>query len=165
MREMPAFIQDGLRMKIFPLAIFALINGSFITAQAANDPLQSIEVFVTQQTPIRNVSVTLSALTRQGVTLAVYNLDAPAQLSQSLSQNLPLNAAEAKKILQKRLHQQGLTSLQQHYQIAYQGLAKSLAYELDRFPAIVFNHGQAVVYGVTDLKEALDLYQIRRAAP
>lgn len=165
MRKMPAFIQEGLRMKIFQLAIFALINGSFMTAQAANDSLQSIEVFVNQQTPIRNVGVIQSALTRQGVMLAVYNLDAPAQLSQSLSQNLPLNATAAKKILQERLHQQGSTSLQQQYQIAYQGLAKSLAYELDRFPAIVFNHGQAVIYGVTDLKDALALYQRGSAAP
>jgi len=147
------------------MTIVLMISGLFMAAQADCEPVKSIEVFMNQQTPIRNVDVIQSSLTRQGVTLAVYNLDAPAQLSQLLSQNLPIDATAAKKILQERLYQQGSTSLQQQYQIAYQSLIKSLAYQLDRFPAIVFNHGQAVIYGVTDLKEALALYQRGSTAP
>jgi|CXWL01.1.fsa_nt_gi integrating conjugative element protein (TIGR03757 family) len=145
--------------------IVLLVSSLFVAARADIEVVKTIEVFVSQQTPIRNVEGFQSTLIRQGVTLTVYNLDAPAQLSQSLSQNLPNNAASAKKILQDRLHQQGSMSLQQQFQIAYQGLAKSLTYQLDRFPAIVFNHGQAVIYGVTDLQDALALYQRGSAAP
>ena len=40
-------------------------------------------------------------------------------------------------------------------------LAKAMQYGVDRYPAIVFD-GQAVVYGVTDLKAALVHYQMWR---
>jgi integrating conjugative element protein (TIGR03757 family) len=47
---------------------------------------------------------------------------------------------------------------------AYEGLVKAQQYRLDRLPAIVFDNGQAVVYGVTDLEAALSHYrQWRRA--
>ena len=38
------------------------------------------------------------------------------------------------------------------------GLAKAVQYGVDRYPAIVFE-GRAVVYGVTDLVEALNRYE------
>jgi integrating conjugative element protein (TIGR03757 family) len=37
------------------------------------------------------------------------------------------------------------------------GLTKALQYGIDRFPAMVFD-GQCVVYGVTDLGQALRQY-------
>ena len=38
------------------------------------------------------------------------------------------------------------------------GLAKAVQYGIDRYPAVVFD-GRVVVYGVTDLVEALDRYE------
>jgi integrating conjugative element protein (TIGR03757 family) len=38
------------------------------------------------------------------------------------------------------------------------GLAKAIQYGVDRYPAIVLNE-RAVVYGVTDLVEALNRYE------
>jgi len=39
------------------------------------------------------------------------------------------------------------------------GLTKALQYGIDRFPAMVFD-GQCVVYGVTDLGQALHRYHL-----
>jgi integrating conjugative element protein (TIGR03757 family) len=38
------------------------------------------------------------------------------------------------------------------------GLAKAAQYGVDRYPAIVFD-GRAVVYGVTDLVDAVERYE------
>ena len=43
------------------------------------------------------------------------------------------------------------------------GLAKAVQYGVDRYPAVVVN-GTAVVYGVTDLVEAVARYQAWREA-
>lgn len=46
---------------------------------------------------------------------------------------------------------------------SYQGLQRARALGIDRLPAIVFDKGTAVVYGVRDLAEALAQYQQWRA--
>jgi integrating conjugative element protein (TIGR03757 family) len=130
-----------------------------LTLAYASTPLHSIEVVFNDQTPVSNVSLIQPALQAQGVTVGLYNLDAPAQLSKDLSLGLPAHVELAKKIVQERLNQDGSAALNARYQNAYQALTKILEYELDRFPAIVFNHGQAVVYGVTDLAVALQIFQ------
>ena len=42
---------------------------------------------------------------------------------------------------------------------AYAGVLKAMTYGIDRYPAMVFDHGAAVIYGVTDLNEALEAYR------
>ena len=147
---------------IFATMIMVVLNASTNTAQAA-EPLQSIELIFNNQTAMLNDTLQ-AALQGQGVTVSSYNLDAAKSLSQALSQGLSNNPELAKKIMLERLHSQGSAALNQRYQAAYQGLIKSLHYQLDRYPAIVFNQGQAVIYGVTDLREAVQTYQRWSAA-
>lgn len=130
-----------------------------LTLAYASTPLNAIEVVFNDQTPVSNTHLIQSSLQAQGVTVGFYNLDAPAQLSKDLSQGLPAHIELAKKIVLQRLNQDGSAALNARYQSAYQALSKSLAYGLDRFPAVVFNHGQAVVYGVTDLAVAVQMFQ------
>jgi integrating conjugative element protein (TIGR03757 family) len=146
---------DNLTQFIITKALLALS----LTLAYANTPLHSIEVVFNDQTPVSNVNLIQASLQAQGVTVGLYNLDAPAQLSKDLSLGLPDHVELAKKIVQERLNQDGSAALNARYQNAYQALTKILEYELDRFPAIVFNHGQAVVYGVTDLAVALQIFQ------
>lgn len=42
---------------------------------------------------------------------------------------------------------------------AYAGPAQALRYRLTKLPAVVFDRGAAVVYGVPDVAEATRLYQ------
>jgi integrating conjugative element protein (TIGR03757 family) len=146
---------DKFAQSVVAMALMVLS----LTLAYASTPLNAIEVVFNDQTPVSNVNLIQSSLQAQGVTVAFYNLDAPAQLGKALSQGLPANVELAKKIVQERLHQDGSAALNARYQNAYRALTQSLAYELDRFPTIVFNHGQAVVYGVTDLAVALQIFQ------
>jgi integrating conjugative element protein (TIGR03757 family) len=139
---------DKLAQLMVAMALMVLS----LTLAYASTPLHSIEVVFNDQTPVSNAET-------QDVTVGLYNLDAPAAARNSLSQGLPANAEVAKRIVLQRLNQEGSAALNARYQTAYQALTQSLAYGLDRFPAIVFNHGQAVVYGVTDLAVALQMFQ------
>jgi integrating conjugative element protein (TIGR03757 family) len=146
---------DKLAQLMVAMALMVLS----LTLAYANTPLHSIEVVFNDQTPVSNVSLIQPALQAQGVTVGLYSLDAPATVRNTLSQGLPAHVELAKKILLQRLNLDGSAALNARYQMAYQALIKSLEYGLDRFPAIVFNHGQAVVYGVTDLAVAVQIFQ------
>lgn len=98
-------------------------------------------------------------LLQQGFDVKVYNLDAPKQLFATFSQNLPANQVAAKRALEQRIQQYGRQALQQPLVAAYQGLSLSIQYQISRYPAVVFDQGRAVIYGVTDLEQALGLYR------
>lgn len=98
-------------------------------------------------------------LIQQGYVVKSYNLEAPKQLFATLSQNLPANQAAAKHILEQRMQQHGRHALQQQLVSAYQGLSLAMQYQIDRYPAVLFDQGRAVIYGVTDLEQALSLYR------
>lgn len=101
----------------------------------------------------------LATLRQQGYDVKLYNLDAPKQLFADLSQNLPANPEAAKRTLEQRMQQHGRQALQQQLIAAYQGLSVAIQYQVDRYPAVLFDQGRAVIYGVTDLQQALDLYR------
>jgi integrating conjugative element protein (TIGR03757 family) len=92
-----------------------------------------------------------------GAKLAVYFLDGLGQIERALSQNLPIQAEAAKAEALRRVQQLDDTRMAPAKNAAV-GLAKAVQYGVDRYPAIVFDEW-AVVYGVTDLVEALDLYE------
>ncbi|MBD9357331.1 TIGR03757 family integrating conjugative element protein [Methylomonas albis] len=101
----------------------------------------------------------LANLRQQGYDVKLYNLDAPKQLFASLSQNLPAKPEAAKRMLEQRMQQHGRQALQQQLVTAYQGLSVAIQYQIDRYPAVVFDRGKAVIYGVTDLQQALGWYR------
>lgn len=86
----------------------------------------------------------------------VYRLDRLKQLQQELSHQLPGNPEKAKRLVLQRF--QGMTSeLSHQLENTAQGLMRAHQYGLTRYPAIVFDR-QAVVYGVTDMATATQLY-------
>lgn len=125
----------------------------------AKAPLTVIEMVVNNQVIVPDTTHLQTILQQQGITFKRYNLDAPIALDQALSQDLPNTLDAAKNSLQQHLNQMGGVVLKQQYAAAYQGLVKSIAYQLDRLPAIIFNNGEAVIYGVTDLEVALLKYR------
>lgn len=98
-------------------------------------------------------------LLQQGYDVKLYNLDAPKKLFSVLSQNLPADQAAAKHTLEQRMQLYGRQALQRQLMDAYQGLSVAIQYRIDRYPAVLFDRGTAVVYGVTDLQQALGLYR------
>ena len=92
----------------------------------------------------------------------VYRVDGIARWQRALSQGLPADPERAKAIVMQRL-QQADRPLTSELEQAAKGLWLAAQYGVDRFPALVFDGG-AVVYGVTDVQQALQLYQMSQEA-
>ena len=102
----------------------------------------------TNQYPIKNDA----DAQRNGFELRVYNLDAHLNMEKKISACLPQNnIKEAERIANERLEKLDWKELQS----AFQGMALASDWDIRKAPAFVFNEGQYVVYGVTDVGEAL----------
>ena len=123
------------------------------TSNKANTP--RIEIFTSSDSPINNSNI-LRSNKDAGVEHTRYEIDRISQFQSELSEGLPKDAAQAKQLVLARFQSMGATVSQQ-LENSGKGLAKAMHYGVDRYPAIVFD-GQAVVYGVTDIEEAMKHY-------
>ncbi len=87
----------------------------------------------------------------------VYEIDGIERFEAELSRGLPADVDAAEQMAQESIGQLNEGQLRRVRRAA-RGLAKAMQYGIDRYPAIVLD-GQAVMYGVTDLTEALDRYR------
>ena len=118
-----------------------------------NTPL--IEIFTSSESSINNSPIQGSSKS-VGVEHTRYEIDRISQFQSELSEGLPKDAAQAKQLVLARFQSMSATVSQQ-LENSGKGLAKAMHYGVDRYPAIVFD-GQAVVYGVTDVEEAIKHY-------
>jgi len=96
----------------------------------------------------------------RGLDITIYEIDGIESMERALSIDMPADPVQSKQIALRRL--QGMDDqTRMKMQSAAQGLAKAMQYGVDRYPAIVFD-GQAVVYGVTDVRAALAHYRAWR---
>jgi integrating conjugative element protein (TIGR03757 family) len=130
--------------------LFLILWFSSINSQAL-----TLEVITDQPHQIRDVI----RLRQQGITVAVYDLTAGDRMAEVMSKGLTGPDNHAHQQVQQRIAAIGRKQFEAQLQHAFQAIIQSIAYELDRHPAIVFNQGEAVVYGVTDLHTALGFYQ------
>ncbi|WP_404360463.1 TIGR03757 family integrating conjugative element protein [Methylotuvimicrobium sp. KM1] len=101
----------------------------------------------------------VDALAGQGIEVKIYNLDDAERLTANLAIGLPPDQEQAKAALERRFKEQGMEAVQKHFMQAFQGRIVGVQYGISRYPAIVFDHGRAVVYGVTDLNRAVAIYR------
>ena len=87
----------------------------------------------------------------------VYLIDRIYKLQEELSIDLPADPESAKTLALQRFQRMD-TQLSGELENAAKGLVQAMQYGIDRYPAIVFD-GQAVVYGLTDIPAATQLYQ------
>ena len=133
------------------LVLIAL--GFCSNSQAEEQPF--IEVISSDLFPVSDIQV----LQRQGYSINVYNLDNGKRLVAQIGANLPHNQEAAKNALQQRFKKMGEEQVKAQFIQAYQAVTISTQYGLTRYPAVVFNHGESVIYGETNLVQALRLYQ------
>ena len=86
------------------------------------------------------------------------NLDSVYQIETRLSEGLPANEKLATTEFHRRVETIGKAQLESDLRNAYQAVGAAMAYRLDRCPAIIFDE-QVVVYGLTDLSQALEKYR------
>jgi len=132
-------------------ALFACIPALVFAA----DPIV-IDVFTTTDRPVAMPA----AVALAGVAINVVEVDTLERFNASLSEGLSADPNTAQTAVKKRL-----STLQQDKMTALQrtaiGLAAATQLGVDRTPAIVFNK-EAVIYGLTDLTEALRHYRAWR---
>ena len=93
-------------------------------------------------------------------TITTYAVAGLERFESGLSEGLPGDPAAAKAEALRRIQRLDDARMAPAKNAAL-GLAKAVQYGVDRYPAIVFD-GHAVVYGVTDLVEALDRFETWR---
>ena len=123
--------------------------------ERGREPAPFIEVFTTSQYPIQENTARRAPYDTHGQYIR-YDIDRISLLEQELSRGLPADPARAKQRVLQRFQSMDST-LSQQLEQAGKGLAQAMRYGIDRMPAVVFD-GQAVIYGVTDIDEALVRY-------
>jgi integrating conjugative element protein (TIGR03757 family) len=89
---------------------------------------------------------------RRGISIA-------GLMAMALGQGLPRDPTVAEVLARARI-----AGAAESLRAAYAGPAQALRYRLAKIPAVVFDRGAAVVYGVPDVAEATRLYQRWKAA-
>ena len=132
----------------FTLAFLAAWNG---VVGAGEQP--TVEVFATAEFPF-DASLETATVSR---TVRVYEIDGVDRFEEDLSSGLSADADIARGEALERIGRLTEGHLQRVRRVAL-GLSKAVQYGIDRYPAIVLD-GEAVIYGVTDVEEAVRLYR------
>lgn len=146
----------GVNEQALLVVLTATAMGASVCAKDINAQALNVEVFVGSD----NASLwqqTLSQSQNAAVTYSLYVVDRIAAFQALLSEELPHAPEAAKTLVLKRFQSLDIGYAKQLENSA-KGLALAADYQLDRYPAIVFN-GESVVYGVNDLGEALQHFQ------
>ncbi len=125
--------------------LFVLLVGS--QGLMAAEPGR-IEIFTTARSPVA---------TAAGRAVQIYTLDALSAIEAGLSARLPRDSEIAAQLASAEI-QGAWRKNAETLTHAYQGLLKARQYSLQKLPAVVFD-GQAVIYGITDLSQALSHYR------
>ncbi|MDN5869193.1 MAG: TIGR03757 family integrating conjugative element protein [Nitrococcus sp.] len=112
-----------------------------------------VEVFTAGERPI----IGADQQRLRSVIVTKYTVDGLKRFEAGLSEGLPADPEAAKAEALHRIEQLDDARMAPAKNAAI-GLAKAVQYGIDRYPAIVFD-GRAVIYGVTDLVEALERYE------
>lgn len=88
----------------------------------------------------------------------IYSLDAVGNAEEVLSVLLPADEEQALAMLQQRIAEIGQARLEEDLANAYKALATAMSYDLDRYPAMIFDE-EVVIYGLTDVTQATQIYQ------
>lgn len=146
-----------IRFVVLVSAVLTLFAGG--AAQAAQNRAGNphlVEVFTTSDSQIAR-DADLLRLTSGAIDLQIYRLDSIQRIETQLSQGLTADPEQSKTVVLQRFRQLNEDD-RARMQRAAIGLAKAVQYGVDRYPAIVFDGG-AVIYGVTDIQEALVWYR------
>jgi len=150
LHPMPEFQTITINSKA-KLCLAALLSAwLFVFACPAVQALESVEVFTDPALfPVTNADI--------GLSVEVHDLSVMNRLMAAMGQGLPGNdPAQAKTIATARLAR---PDIRQEITLGLAAAARASQYGISNIPAIVFDHGAAVAYGLTDVSQAVRLYQ------
>lgn len=129
------------------IIISMVLTGTLSAPAIAGEAAPAIEIFTDSKFQVVSVSDNTT----------VYVMDRINQLQQALSEDLPSDPENAKRLVLSRFQRMD-AQLSSELENAAKGLVQAMQYGIDRYPAIVFD-GVAVVYGAVDVTAATQLYQ------
>jgi len=132
---------------------------SFTTGLKAdtNNLPSTLIVITSDQRPVQTIDWSGLGYSEYQPELSVLNLDSVQSIEVRLGKGLPGDEKLARAIMEERVAESGRAQLDAQLRAAYLPLGTMMAYGLDRYPVIIFDQ-QAVIYGVTDLAQAIDQY-------
>jgi len=139
------------------LATTLLLGAPLTRAAPAHLP-ERIDIFYDDSVSLTGLEAVKETLAGR-TAIHLYDMNAPERVEDELGHGLPPDPERSKRILMERMQAIGIEALKRRFVAAYQGVIKSQEYGIDRYPAIVFDDGASVVYGVADLQEALNRYR------
>ena len=140
--------------------LFTVCYASTFQYAWADDVLwpNSVIVITSSQRSISNVAAKSILSDDSLPDIEILNLDSVTDIEQRLGEGLPNDPELARTLVDQRIAHIGRTTLDTELRAAYLPLSTMMAYGLDRYPVIIFDR-QAVIYGVTDLTQAIDQYR------
>ena len=120
---------------------------------------ESMIVVTSNKRPVSNTDMVLVSVEGSLSDIQFLNLDLVTNIEQHLSEGLPIDPEQARTIVDQRIAQIGRSQLDSELRAAYLPLGTMMAYGFDRYPVIIFDR-QVVIYGVTDLAQAINRYRL-----
>lgn len=117
----------------------------------------TMDVFTTAEFPIQRIGFIEGTPRAQVTSLTVYRVDGLKTLEQHLNEDLPNDPDQAQRIALQRMQSDG-ARIRQLAQDGADALELAIRFGIDRYPAIVFNNGESVIYGVTNVEKAVTIY-------
>jgi len=144
---------------VLPVSIvLLLLDGSVVQAnQNRVGHPRLVEVFTTADSPVNGETALNGQPGYREIESHFYELDGIQRLEAKLSKDLTADSKQSKRVVLQRFQQLNEEDRAQ-LQRSAMGLAKVAQYGFDHYPAIVFD-GEVVIYGVTDIREALYRYK------
>lgn len=94
-----------------------------------------------------------------GIEVIHYDLSDPEKVKKRFLPALPPDVDRATQILNTFLASAEGAEFKKAIREAYRGHEKMVGYQLEKIPAVVFEQGKYVVYGITDISKAAALYR------
>lgn len=138
-------------------SLIALVALGLLTIASHAHAGADIEIFTTADYEIALPSP-WAPYAQAGYRVVVFKFDDLDRIAEELSAGLPADPARAERIAKARFAAHG-DALRRRAQRISVGLERALSLELTHVPAIVFNAGEAVVYGETDVARAIASFE------
>lgn len=137
--------------KVLSILILSLLSSVVV----AGESVSLIEIFVDDLNAIKHGRITNKA--GLNVEFVIYDLSGPERFEKELSRGISGSIDQVKRKVLKKVQGLPASYMEEHVMTPYKGLLKAMEYELTKLPAIVFNNGESVIYGVRNINKAVQI--------
>jgi len=123
------------------------------------ESVQLIEVFVNSKVMVPK---TITNQLGKPVEVIVYDLSGPEKFEKILSEGIDLKNItheQRTNAVIKQVHEMPKQYMEKHIANAYLGVLKAKQYQVTKIPALVFNNGESVIYGVSNIRKGIKIHQ------